>query len=102
LKRLVFAEPASRDIEGIADYIALDNPAAAKRVYRAIVTAARTLREFPALGRPGRHPETRELIVPDLPYLLVYAVSADAITILAVFHTSRNLAKVLRDRLQKF
>ena len=98
MKQLIIAEPAARDLEGIVDYIALDNPAAAENVYRGIVRAAERLPEFPALGRPGRHPETRELSVSGLPYLLVYEVSADAVTILAVFHTSRDLARALRDR----
>lgn len=100
MKRLAFAEPAARDLEGIAGYISLDNPAAAQRVYRAIVATAQTLLDFPALGRIGRHPETRELSLPDLPYVIVYEVSAAAITILAVFHTSRDLTQALRDRLQ--
>jgi toxin ParE1/3/4 len=52
------------------------------------------------LGRPGRHPETRELSIADLPYLIVYEVDPDAVTILAVFHTSRDLAKALHDRMQ--
>ncbi len=98
MKQLIIAEPAARDLEGIVDYIALDNSAAAENVYRGIVRAAERLPEFPALGRPGRHPETRELSVPSLPYLIVYEVGANAVTILAVFHTSRDLARALRDR----
>lgn len=100
MKLLVIAEPAARDLEGIVDYIALDNPVAAENVYRGIVHSAEKLPEFPALGRPGRHPETRELSVPDLPYLIVYEVSAEVVTILAVFHTSRDLARALRERVQ--
>ncbi|WP_265501970.1 type II toxin-antitoxin system RelE/ParE family toxin [Paracoccus beibuensis] len=99
MKNLVIAAPAARDLEGIVDYIALDNPTAAEGVYRGIVEAARKLSQFPALGRPGRHPETRELSVSGLPYLIVYEVSAETVTILAVFHTSRDLAKVLRERI---
>ncbi|ASV87922.1 hypothetical protein CES85_3570 (plasmid) [Ochrobactrum quorumnocens] len=30
LRKLVIAEPAAHDLEGIVDYIALDNPAAAE------------------------------------------------------------------------
>lgn len=95
----MIAEPAARDLEGIVDYIALDNPVAAERVYRGIVSAVEKLPEFPVLGRPGRHPETRELSIADLPYLIVYEVGSEAVTILAVFHTSRDLAKALRDRI---
>lgn len=100
MKPLVIAEPAARDLDGIVDYIALDNPVAAEGVYRGIVAAAQKLPQFPALGRPGRHPETRELSVAGLPYLIVYEVSAEAVTILAVFHTARNLAQALRERMK--
>ena len=99
MKRLLFAEPAARDLGEIVDFIALDNPAAAAGVYRGIVGAAEKLPEFPGLGRPGRHPQTRELIVAGLPYLIVYEVDADAVTIVAVFHMSRDLARALRDRI---
>ena len=100
MKQLVIAEPAARDLEGIVDYIALDSPVAAERVYWGIVSAAEKLPEFPALGRPGRHPETRELSIADFPYLVVYEVGPEAVTILAVFHTSRDLAKALNERMQ--
>lgn len=100
MKQLVIAEPAARDLEGIVDYIALDNPDAAERVYRGIVSAAEKLPEFPAMGRPGRHPETRELSIADLPYLIVYEVGSGAVTILAIFHASRDLAKALHDRMR--
>lgn len=99
MKQLVIAEPAARDLEGIVDYIALDNPVAAEEVYRGIVRAAQRLPRFPALGRPGRYPETRELSVSKLPYLIVYEVSAEAVTILAVFHTARDLVQIMRDRI---
>ena len=98
MKQLVIAEPAARDLEGIVNYIALDDPIAAEGVYLGIVAAAQKLPRFPALGRPGRHPETRELSVPGLPYLIVYEASAEAVTILAVFHTARDLAQALRER----
>jgi toxin ParE1/3/4 len=60
---LFFAEPAERDLKGIIDYIALDNSAAAEKVYRAIVAAAGRLIRFPEIGRVGRLPDTRELTV---------------------------------------
>lgn len=100
MKQLLIAAPAARDLEGIVDYIALDNPVAAENVYRGIVRAAEKLPGFPALGRPGRHPGTRELSIPDLPYLIVYGVGEEAVMILAVFHTSRDLARMLAERME--
>ena len=95
---MVFAEPAERDLGGIIDYIALDSPAAAEKVYRAIAAAAERLTDFPELGRPGRLPDTRELLVSTLPYPIIYQVGAGVVTILAVFHTSRDLAQALAER----
>ncbi len=99
MKRLVITDPAAADLEGIVDYIALDNPVAAESVYQEIVTVARRLPQFPALGRPGRHPETRELSVSGLPYLIIYEVSAEEVTILAVFHTSRDSVQAPQGRI---
>lgn len=62
--RLVFAEPAERDLDSIIDYIALDNPTSAEKVYRAIAASARRLTDLPEMGRPGRLPGTRELRCP--------------------------------------
>jgi len=96
--RLVFAEPAERDLNSIVDYIALDNPNAAQQVYRVIIAAARRLTKFPRIGRPGRLEETRELSLPSLPYIMVYQIGADVVTILAVFHTARDLPRALAER----
>lgn len=96
--RLVFAEPAERDLGSIIDYIALDDPNAAEQVYRAIVATAQRLTAFPEMGRPGRLPDTREIPVSSLPFLIVYEVGADFVTILAVFHTARDLARALAER----
>ena len=96
--RLVFTEPAASDLDDIIDYIALDNPAAAERVFRAIVASSKRLSEFPGLGRPGRLSATREFAVTGLPYLIVYEVDAEAVTVLAVFHGARDLPRALAER----
>jgi len=53
---------------------------------------------FPEIGRIGRLPGTRELPLPSLPYLIVYEVGAAAVTILAVFHGARDLARAFHER----
>ncbi|MDZ7905992.1 MAG: type II toxin-antitoxin system RelE/ParE family toxin [Cypionkella sp.] len=96
---LVIAAPAARDLAAIIDYIAADNPDAAQRVFSSIVKSAETLPQFPNLGRTGRHTGTRELSVAGLPYVIVYQVGADVVTIVAIFHTARDLARVVGDRM---
>jgi toxin ParE1/3/4 len=96
--RLIVAEPAARDLGDIIDYIALDNPTAAERVYRAISASAARLRDFPNIGHAGRLPGTRELSIQALPYVMVYAADAETVTILAIFHTARDISRALRER----
>ena len=96
--RLVFAEPAERDLKSIIEYIAHDNLTAAEKVFRAIVATAERLTEFPEMGHVGRLPDTREFRVVGLPYLIVYQVAADTVTVLAVFHGARDLARALVER----
>lgn len=96
--RLAFARAARRDLDAIVDYIALDNPAAAEKVFRDIVSTARRLAEVPGMGHTGRLPHTREFTLPGLPYLIVYQAAAETVTVLAVFHGARDLADALLER----
>lgn len=96
--QVVLAEPAERDLASIIDYIALDNAAAAKKVFRSIESTLFRLADFPELGRPGRLPGTRELRIASLPYLVVYEATADLVTVVAVFHTARDLKNALAKR----
>jgi len=45
---------------------------------------------FPESGRPGNAPPTREIVVPGLPYIVVYAVAGTDVEIIAVFHAARD------------
>ncbi len=73
-----------------AAYIAADDPKAARVVVARIFAAVEILLDQPGLGRPGRVPGTRELVVLRTRYIVPYRVKGDAIEILRVFHTSRR------------
>lgn len=96
--RVVFADPAAQDLDAIVDYITTENPTAAEKVFRAIVAVTRQLAEFPEMGHAGRLPDTREIPVAGLPYLIVYQVAKDVVTIIAVFHGARDLVRILTER----
>lgn len=51
--------------------------------------AATRLAEHPKLGRAGRIPGTRELVV-HASYRLVYEMNGDALWLLALVHTARQ------------
>ena len=85
-----WTRPALADLEGIGDFIARDNPAAAKRIVGGLVASVDVLRDHPNLGRPGRLTGTRELVVSGTPYVVPYRVLGDDVQILAVFHGARR------------
>ncbi len=82
---------ALRNLDDEATYIAADDAAAARLVVKRVLEAVSTLAEQPGLGRPGRVPGTRELIVANTRYIVPYRVRGQAVEILRVFHTSRRL-----------
>lgn len=67
--KLVFDELALVDLEAIYNWIAKDNPAAAKAVVERVFASAEHLASFPHMGHAGRDEGTQEWVVPRLPYI---------------------------------
>jgi toxin ParE1/3/4 len=91
--RVRWLRTALRNLDEEASYIAADDPAAARLVVARVLEAVAQLADQPALGRPGRVPSTRELVVARTRYIVPYRVRRDSVEILRVFHTSRRLPK---------
>jgi toxin ParE1/3/4 len=72
MDELVWTEPALHDLDDIGSYIALDSPRAAEKVVRRIIETVAALAYHPKLGRIGRDPTTRDLVVSGTPYIAVY------------------------------
>ncbi len=81
---------ALRNLDEEATYIAADDPQAARLVVERVLNAVEVLASQPALGRPGRVPGTRELVVGNTRYLVPYRVHGQVAEVLRVFHTSRR------------
>ena len=78
-----------QDRTGILDYLADKNPSAAVDLDLRIETAVETLlSDHPNAGKQGRVDGTRELVIPNTTYVVVYQVSQTSIRILRVLHTS--------------
>jgi toxin ParE1/3/4 len=72
--RIEWSASAVADLEAISEYIERDrNLETANRVARTIYETVQSLRTMPYRGRAGRIGNTRELVMPRLPYLLVTA-----------------------------
>jgi len=63
---------------------------AAQRVARTIYTAVAELRNFPNRGRKGLAPNTRELVFPPWPFIVVYQVADTQLNVLRIRHASQD------------
>jgi addiction module RelE/StbE family toxin len=88
--RVKWLRQALLDLDEIATYINADSPAIAAKVVVNIITAVALPREQQGIGRAGRVPGTRELLVSGLPYLVPYRVKDGTVQILRVYHASRK------------
>jgi toxin ParE1/3/4 len=94
--RLIWTEPALADLEAIADYIALDNPTAARRLVGRVFESVERLARFPNSGkRPPELPRSpyREIVV--TPCRVLYRVEDDAVFLLYVMRAERLLRRFL-------
>lgn len=88
--RVRWLRKALRNLDDEASYIAADSTAAAQLVVQRVLDAVAMLPEQPGVGRSGRVPGTRELVVLKTRYIVPYRVRGQTIEILRVFHTSRR------------
>lgn len=86
--RVRWLSRAAEDLEHIHEYIAQDNPEAAASEAGKVVEAVKRLGDYPASGRPGRVPGTRELVI--LRYIVAYRVKDGVVQILRILHAARK------------
>lgn len=84
---------AQTDLECIELYIAQNSPEQAVAVVLRIIEAVGILIDHPEIGRVGRVSGTRELVIPNLPYIVPYRKKGQYIEVLRVFHQSRKWFK---------
>ena len=88
MRRLEWAAPALGDLESAGEYIAQDNPTAARRMANRVREAVEILQDQPNLGRPGRLAGTKELVVSGTPFVVVYRVRKGNVHIIRLLHHS--------------
>jgi plasmid stabilization system protein ParE len=101
--RVVWAEAAVRDLEEIVGFVAEDSATNAERPLSMLRRKAASLEAVPMRGRVVTQlsrfgmPSWREVVV--RPYRILYRVSGNTVTVLALFDGRRDLEDLLLERL---
>lgn len=100
MAEIIWTEPALQELDAIAEYIALDNPAAASNLVKDIFDKTGRLENFPQSGRIAPElPDSvyRELVIP--PCRIFYRQEQQQVFILYVMRVERQLrAYMLENR----
>jgi toxin ParE1/3/4 len=89
-----WTKQATRQLDQAHDYIAYSNSkGVAARVTMQIVTSVQQLAAFPMSGRTGRVPGTRELVIPNTPFIAAYAIDKTDIVVLAIYDGAQRWPK---------
>lgn len=92
----ILTEPAAADIDEIEEYIAADNPDAARRLILKLRSAMQQLAAFPGIGQHRKDvadPRYRFWTVS--PYVIVYDPDTSPLQIIRVIHGHRDMPTVL-------
>ena len=96
MAEVIWTEAALQELSEIAEYIALDSPAAASRLVADVLDTVDRLRDFPASGRiPPELPNSvyREVVV--LPCRVFYREDAKRVFVLHLMREERQLRAYL-------
>jgi toxin ParE1/3/4 len=103
MAELIWTEPALRDLDAIGDYIALDNPQAARQLVQRVFKHVEQLSRHPSSGsvpRELRGLKYRQIVEP--PCRVFYRTSQNRVVILHVLRGEMRLRKtILRRREQE-
>jgi plasmid stabilization system protein ParE len=92
MAEVIWTEPALQELDAIAEYIALDHPAAAIHLVEEIFNKTERLQDFPQSGRiPPELPNSiyREVVTP--PCRIFYREDEGRVLILYVMREERQL-----------
>ena len=88
---VIWSSAAIADLTQLRAHIENDDPPAAQRVALHIANNVETLLPAnPRIGRPGRVPGTRELVIPTTPFVVPYRIMNGFIEVLRVYHSARR------------
>mgnify|MGYP001813776362 CR=1 FL=1 len=96
MAEIIWTEPALQNLDQIAEYIALDKPAAAKKLVKKVFEVTDRLINFPLSGR--QPPELENSIYREIiagPCRIFYRVEQDKVLIIHIMRSEQLLRKYL-------
>ena len=88
--RIEWTVPALDEFERCQSFYENVEPRAASRLAARVHRSILRIRDMPDSGRPGLRPGTRECVVQNSPYIVVYRHREGVIEILHVFHERQD------------
>ena len=99
MAEVIWTEPALADLEAIADYIAVENPAVARAFVRRVFSHNDKLERHPRLGSaPPELEESRYRQIVEPPCRVFYRHEREKVSILYVMRSERLLSEANLER----
>ncbi len=87
--QIIWSKSAESDLDSILEYFKnKDKEDVGLKIITQLLDSTSRLEKFSHSGRQSVLPQRRELVVPDLPYFLLYRISKQ-VKIIRVIHTSK-------------
>lgn len=87
--KVIWTKKALIALDSIYKYISEDNEVLARKIITQVVnTVETTVKNFPRIGRAGNVFGTREYVISEYPYVVVYTVKNNCLQVLKIIHTS--------------
>ena len=94
MAEIVWTEPALSDLDAIADYIALENPAAASQLVQRVFAHVGQLQAHPESGsKPAELKKSRYRQIVEPPCRVFYRYDGERVFVLYVMRSERLLRK---------
>jgi toxin ParE1/3/4 len=102
MAELIWTEPALHDLDAIADYIAFDNPEAARELVRRVFKHVEQLSKHPKSGSiPKELPGLKYRQIVEPPCRIFYRIVQNQVVILHVMRGEMRLQKRILRRREK-
>jgi len=88
--KILWTPISLEDLDYAYEFISEQSPKAITQIIHKLEAALSILRMYPNAGRKGRAEGTRELVIPNTPFILSYRVKETHVEILAFLHGRRK------------